>query len=576
MLQIIGQFERVYNLTIQAYQNAGSVKKQDAWFESQLTPWDKSDLLLSITPSLQKEGYALLAEQLSRKFMSLRPDSPLEDLIPWDANSAAPIVQRRMLLIKKQSDEDIRLAKLRERIRISSPWRALLGEDNFWVLSQLAGHDDLSPKIQDMVLRRMREIAETEGQKVACNLIELGTLLNGDAKSRPKNIKQRVQQLLDESERSAGFNEWKAPFLRLRAKHSLSQNNFIDAIKDFKAALDACAERAFGGLRGEIARDGFASELAEHGFIPQNQEVYYRNMIGHMEFPDGTPSFEDTAVECEDFFWSMLYQPYSDVECLVVKSKLQYQAILEDTFGLIEHADWDGLRTWLKKNARNLRHKKLKEARCNSVLLSWVKFLNHFEKTLPQLKTTIPIELRRDVGKVEQHMKNWRVAIAILLEAWPEQAEIADFKRQTPLMLVTDSGDIELAKLLAPLSDVNAQDYKGRTALHAAVTACSPECVSIILERNPLVGDKLTFGENNTALHTAVRLGVPEIVSLIYDAFPGLASQVNDANQTPLAVAQDILNDLPSWQEFMRTQNRRIGSKEDFTNIITLLSNSSV
>lgn len=49
----------------------------------------------------------MLAEQLSRKFMSLGSDSPLEDLIPWDANSAAPIIQRRMLLIKKQSDEDM-------------------------------------------------------------------------------------------------------------------------------------------------------------------------------------------------------------------------------------------------------------------------------------------------------------------------------------------------------------------------------------------------------------------------------------------------------------------------------------
>lgn len=575
LLQIIGLFETVYNITIQAYQNAGSVEEQDAWFESQLAPWDKSDLLLSITPSQQKAGYSLLAERLSRKFISLGSDSPLEDLIPWDIDSATPIIQRRVLLIKEQHDEDVRLERLRERVRISSPWRALFEEDSFWVLSQLAGQDDLSPKIQDMVLKRMRELAETDGQKVACNLIELDALLHGESKKRPKNIKQSVQQLLDESEQSAGYEEWKAPLLRLRAKHNLFQNNFNDAIKDFKAALGACSERAFGGLRGEIARDGFASELAENGFIPQNQEVYYRNMMGYMEFPLGELSFENTAVECENFFWSTLYQPYSDVERLVVKSRLQYEAILKDTFGLIEHADWNGLRAWLQKNTKNFRDKKIKEARHNSVLLLWTKFLNHFEKTLPNLRAITPLELRCEVGKVEQHMKNWRTAIAILLEAWPEQAKIADFKGQTPLMLVADTGDVELTKLLTPLSDVNAQDYKGRTALHAAVTGCSPECVSIILECNPVVSDKITFDEKNTALHTAVRFGAPRIVSLIHNDFPGLASQVNDANQTPLAMAQDILDNLSLWQEFMLKQNRHIGSREDFKDIITVLINSS-
>lgn len=576
LLQIIGLFETVYNLTIQAYQNSDSVEEQDAWFESRLASCDKADLLLSITPSEKKSAYKVLSERLSRKFLNFKPDSPLEDLVPWNIDSEAPIIQRRMLLIKEQHDEDVRLERLRERVRISSPWRALQEEDNFWVLNQLADHDDLSPKIQDIVLKRMREIAETEGQKVACNLIELGTLLNGDSKSRPKNIKQRVQQLLDESEQSAGFNEWKAPLLRLRAKHNLFLNNFIDAIIDFKAALSACSERACGGLRGEIARDGFASELAEHGFIPQNQEVYYRNLIGYMEFPDGTPSFEDAAVKYEDFFWTTLYQPYSDVERLVVKSRQQYEDIFKETIALIANADWDGLRTWLKKNARNLSHRNMKEARRNSMLLLWLKMLNYFEKTLPQLKALTPFELRRDVDHVEQHMKNWRLAISILLESWPEQALIADFKGQTPLMLVIDSGDIKLTKLLAPLSDIDAQDYLGRTALHAAVSGGSPECVSIILELNPLVGAKLTFSEKNTALHTAVRFGVPEIVSLIHDEFPGLASQVNHENQTPVTMTQDILANLSSCQESMRKQNRHIGSREDFTNIITILSNSSV
>jgi hypothetical protein len=573
LLQIIGLFETVYNLTIQAYQNADSAEDQDAWFESHLAPWDKSDLLLSITPSLQESGYALLSERLTRKFMSLEPDDPLEDLIPWDLESAGPIIQRRISLIKQQQDEDIRLAKLRNRMRATSPWRALLEEDNFWVLSQLAHQDDLSQKLQELVLKRMRELAETEGRKVCCNLIELGNLLNSNSKNRPKNIKQRVQQLLDESEHSSGFAEWKAPLFRLRAKHNLFQNNFEDAIKDFKTALGACSERAFGGLRGEIARDGFASELAKDGFIRQNQEVYYRNIVAYMEFPDGAPSFEDAAVECEDFFWSTLYRPYPDVDAFLGKSRLQYKTIIADTFGLIEHADWNGLRAWLQKNAKNLRVQNIKEARRNSVLLSWIKSLNKYEKAFPHHRAIIPIELECELIKVDQHMKNWRTAIAILLETWPEQAKISDFKKQTPLMLVADNGDVELTKLLTPLSDVNAQDYKGRTALHAAVTGRSSECVSMILLNDHLDVLKVT-SEGNTALHMAVRFGFPEIVNLINEEFPALANKVNKANQTSKTMAQDILDNLTSWKEFMLKQNRKIGSREDFTKIFNLFSNS--
>ncbi|HPV45463.1 MAG TPA: ankyrin repeat domain-containing protein [Methylotenera sp.] len=573
LLQIVGLFETVYNLTIQAYQNADSAEDQDAWFESHLAPWDESDLLLSITPSLQQSGYALLSERLTRKFMSLEPDDPLEDLIPWDLESAAPIIQRRISLIKQQQDEEVRLARLRDRMRAASPWRALLEEDNFWVLSQLAHQDDLSQKLQELVLKRMRELAGTEGRKVCCNLIELGTLLNSNSKNRPKNIKQRIKQLFDESEHSSGFDEWKAPLLCLRAKHNLFQNDFEDAIKDFRAALDACSERAFGGLRGEIARDGFASELAKNGFIPQNQEVYYRNIVAYMEFPDGAPSFEDAAVECENFFWSTLYQPYSDVERLVGRPRTQHEALLKDTVGLIAHADWNGLRVWLQKNAKNFHFKNIKEARRNSVLLSWIKFLNHFEKTLPHFRAITPIELQREVRKVEQHMKNWRTAIAILLEAWPEQAKISDFKGQTPLMLVADNGDVELTKLLTPLSDVNAQDYKGRTALNAAVTGGSSECVSMILLNDHLDELKVTF-EGNTALHMAVRFGFPEIVNLIHEQFPVLADKVNKANQTPKTMAQDILDNLTSWKEVMLKQNRKIGSEEDFTKAFNLFSDS--
>jgi hypothetical protein len=295
--------------------------------------------------------------------------------------------------------------------------------------------------------------------------------------------------------------------LNIRAKHRLFQNKFDEARADFKAALDACSERGFSKLRGEIVKNGFATEIVEEGFIPQNQERYFRNMLGYMEFPNGFPSFEDAAAECEEYFWTTLYQPYPGFEHQEGPATVQFRTVFVEIFALIEKADWGGLRAWMQRHAKAFRKTNLKDARRNSVLLQWLKTLRLLESKWPALKAMVPLELAAELDKIEQHMKNWRVAIRLLLEAWPEQARIADFKGQTPLMLVADNGDVELTGLLAPMSVVDAQDYRGRIALHTAVAGRSPECVAVVLERNPDVA-KVAVSEENTVLHTAVRFGV--------------------------------------------------------------------
>ena len=231
-----------------------------------------------------------------------------------------------------------------------------------------------------------------------------------------------------------------------------------------------------------------------------------------------------------------------------------------ETFGLIEKADWDGMRAWMLQHAKEFRKKALKGARCNTVLLHWLKLgpeLSKIGARFPQ--------------KLEAHLKNRKVAIQMLLEAWPEQATIADFKGQTPLMLVADNGDVELTKLLAPLSDIDAQDYIGRTALHAAVSGSSSECVALVLKCSPYVEDRVTIDEGNTALHTAARFGKPDNVRLILDEFPGLAGKANLTGKIPLKIAQEILVNLPRWRDYMQRQNRRIGTKEDFEKIVAYL-----
>lgn len=553
LLQLIGLFGTIYNLTVAASNKANSIEAQDAWFEAQLSPWDKADLLMSILPSLPGETRCtLLAERLTRKFMNLAPDSPLEDLVPLSADDG-PIIERRLLLIEQQRHEDDRLKHLVERVRNASPWRALQAEDNYWVVSQFAHREHLPPAVRDMALQRMRTLAIAPGQKVTCDVVELGWLLHCEPKHRPKDIQQRVRVLLDVAGENIGYEEWEAPLLRLRAKHRLFQNEFALAEKDFKAALDACSDRGFGGLRGEIARDALATAIAQEGFIAQTQQGYYRNMLGYMEFPRGTPSFEDAATECEEFFWTNLYQPYPGIKRQDGPAIIQYKAIFEETFDLIQEADWDGLQDWFRSHAKEFRTTTIKDARRNSVLLQWLKMLRPQGNMLPR------------------HFRgNWRNAIHLVLEAWPEQAKIADFKGQTPLMLVADNGDAELTRMLMPLSDVDAHDHLGRTALHAAAAGRSPECVAIVLECNPDVS-KVTLGEENNALHTAVRFGVPEGVHRITHEFPSLLSKVNADGLTPLDMARDIQENHAEWVTYMHSEHRQTGSKADFDQIVALL-----
>ena len=587
LLQLIPLFQTIYNLTIGAFQNAGTVEEEDAWFEARLAPWDKADLLLSIVPSRKETAYLELAQRLTRKFMAFNADSPLQDLVAlgdpgepgeigeMSANAKA-VVERRCLSLQQEREEDLRLMELLEKVGSSSPWRALEAEPSYWVHSQFVHESTVSPNARTMAIKRMRELATTPGQVVGPLVLELGFLLNGEPKQRPKDIQQRVQSLLDEAEaNSQGYKEWKAPLLRLRAKHRLMQNDFKGASRNFKEALAACSERGFGAVRGKIARDGWATAIAVEGFMPQSHEPYYRSMLWFDMFPDGQVSFEDAATLCEDFFWADLYHPYPGFEREERLTNDVFEAVLGETFGLIEKSDWEGLQLWMKRHAKKLRTLNFKDARRDSVLLLWLKMLHTAEKNLPAIKADLPLHLVDPFKQVENHVLNRRKAIELLIQAWSVQAKIADFKGQTPLMLAADNGNTELTRLLAPLSNVNAQDHVGRTALHSAASGRSPECIAIVLEQNPDVL-KVTKDEQNTALHTAVRFGQPDSVRLILEEFPGLAMHPNLVGDSPLVMAKKLLADLPGWQDFMRKQKRRTGDKADFEAIIFQLEAASL
>lgn len=578
VLQQVALFETIYNKTIQAWHHGNSEAEQDAWFEQQFAPWDHYDLLLSILPSLPwEQRVPLLAERLTRRFMALEPEHGLDDILPSSENDLEAMLGPRIERIRNELEEDERVKMLCQRVKAASPYRALQAEGSFWVLSQFSQSKGLSEKLRQMAWKRMEEVAASPLERGSCRLLELGHLLSGEASTRPEAIRLELQQQLDAAEADeAAWEQWKAPLLRFKARHALYENRLDDAETLFKAALAACSERAFGDLRGEIARDGFAMAIFRSALNRKNHEPYYRNMLHFTEFPSGVPSFEDVAAECEEYFWSTLYRPYPGLEAVEGAAKVNFRAAIDETFGLIESGDWDGFKAWLTKNKNAFHDSDLKDARRNSVLMSSLKWLYELEDKLPMLRVMVPAEVQGELFKVEQHLRNRRQSIRLLLEAWPKQAKIADFKGQTPLMMASNHGDRELVDLLVPLSEVDVHDYLGRTPLHAAVAGRCSACLGAVLAFNPDV-TKVTQGEANTIVHTAVRFGWVEGLHLLLNEFPGLAGAKNHLGQTALEMARELLENYEAWRTFMHEhKGRGIGTKGDFEAMLAFLEERCV
>lgn len=573
VLQLITLFGTIYNKTIQAWHYGHSEAEQDAWFENQFAPWDRYDLLLAIMSSIDWEDrIQLLAERLTRRFFSLDPEQELESILPVSEEDLAAVLRPRLERIQIELDEDKRVQALRLQVKGSSPYRALQNVADFFVLERFSQSNGLSEKIRQMAWHRMAEVASNALDRGTLRLIEFDRLLNCDPSAWPSDIRSIATEKLAEAEEDAeAWELWKAPLLRFKAKHALFENRFDDAEKLFKSALAACSERAFGGLRGEIARDGFAVSITRSALNRKNHEPYYRNMVHFMEFENGVPSFEDAATEVEEFFWGTLYHPYPGLDTLADVSQKSLFSAFKDTFELIEKADWDGFNRWLSKNGNCLRNSDFKDVRRSSALMQSLKWLYEFEDKLPSLRAMTPPELQGEIFKIEQHLRNRRHSIRLLLDAWPEQAKLVDFKGQTPLMMATNHADFHLVELLLPLSEIDVQDYLGRTPLHAAVAGRSLDCLAAVLALNPDVM-RVSHGEENTAAHTAVRFGWVDGLRLLLDEFPGLVEVRNVFGQTPIVMAKELLENHESWRTFMREQKARaIGTRNDFERIVELL-----
>lgn len=561
LIQLLGLFQTVYDLTIRASQENNSEEDQNVWFVSQIPPWDRLGLLLSIMPVNPGQSHApMLANELSKRFSKLTENSLLEDLVIWGPEVAAEIQERIATSWDEENKQNNQIEHLKRKIKSGSPWRALQSETKFEVINHIAQTSAEKPKLKAMAISRLKEVAVGNHQKAGYFLLALGQLLN-DVDKYPKDVQTQVEALLNEAEPLLA-TYWKAPLLRFKGKHALMQNKFHEASEHLCEAFEACQEYSFGPLRAEIARDCWAL-LITNGFNTKKQEKYYLSMVHFLGF-DGPPEpFLDTAAWIERFFWDTLYKPYPGFEREPdpARDDKNIASMLTNTA--------------MEKDSTIFENFLSKAANCRNRTLFGVR-KESFLQLLVKLVLELSMAFKRS-GKVNNAvMQNLRRSISVLVAKWPGQAKLADFKGQIPAMLAANAGEYELLMVLLPASDLATQDYKGRTVLHAAVAGRSRRCVQAVLDVMDDVSKVTKDHEEHHALHTAVRFGEPSVVKLLADEYPGLVIQQNAYGQKPLDLARKILHGVRQWRSTMRQLGRETGSQSDFEEIVRLLEASEL
>lgn len=571
LLQLFALYKGVYNLTIDAWRHCHHLGEaaENQWFDEHLPPWDKHSLLLSITPSLRHRGNQVLAHWLTRQFFDMQPGAPLEDCFPLDAAQAPAILQRKLERIQTFDNEIVRENQLIERIQTSSPWRALQGEASYWVVAQVAQNPAISPVARQAATQRLRELANTPAQTVQTVMLELDAYLNAEKRHRPKDVQARVEALLAEAEVSEGYALWKAPLLQYKAKHLLACNDFAGAERCFKDALEAGRERNYGPFVGEAGRDGLACAVANQRLLTDNHNPYYRAILQGdvVDCSDHIPSIQDVARQAAEYFWNTLYKPYPDVEAEQQRSLAETQKIFRGLMPLFQSGDQAGMQKWVKSH-RKLFASRLPDVDGNSVLMALLKIRAHFQ-AVPQWALQ-----EQQAEAWSAMLKNWQWLIGhIAQQATPKQLDLQDLKGQTPLMLMAEDGDTELvAVLLQAGAKPDLQDIRGLTALHSACKSHVDACVDALLDHPCQL--TITTHEKRSALHTASWAGHVYAVKRLSQLAPALVRGRDVLGQTPLEMAEDLLEHPDKLQALAQERARsgkRCASVSELQEIVHVL-----
>ena len=557
ILQLFALYKGIYNLTVEAWKNCKDKGElaEDMWFEAHLPEWDKESLFLSILPSRKETGIDELATYLSYSFR-INASDVLDDVIGLDPKSHAEIAERTIRKIDNFDEERTKVQELRSRMQQSSPWRALQNEQNYWVVSGVAQSPDLPIRLKEMVANRMRELANTPIEKILVVIPELAYYLDGEIKNRPKDCKNKVQALIEEAEKTEGYDLWKFAILQYKAKHLLAQNSFEEASKYFRDALEDSFKGSYGLMTGEIARDCLAVAVANQKLITNNHEKYYREMLsGGMIESDQIPSIEEVARWAYTYFWEDLYKPYSGIQPKQPLSQTLVQPALDKLFPLLEQNNLAGLKDWLNSN-NALFKSSLPDVEGNSMLMLMLKLFLKAQKVMD--------------AKI---LEVWESLLKDIFEKYPKQLNIPDLKDQTPLMLAVEARETMLVEqMLVAGAKPNIQNYQGMTALHTACKIRAPKVFdAFCIESSDW---NLRTVDGRLPLHTACWSGNIYAVKKLVELVPKQLWKKDHAGFTPLELVENLIEN-PEALSMLEQQSRKngypCGTQQELVKIVEIL-----
>lgn len=578
VLQLIQILKMSYNLTMDAHiECPRNWNEQDRYFDVAIPELYRGDLFLSVMMTASADCTESLVHRLSRIFNDLEAGEDLETLLHFDEASAQEVLRVKKTRWTQWAAEDAERKSANDRIRSKSPWRVLQVMEHYRAVSSLLQDTTLSFKARWQAMQRMRELARTPEQKVGAVISELSLILhNDDRKQQTAASRDQVEELLVEAKELGAEELCKAVWLNYKAKHRLSCNEFDEARVAFKEALIACGERCYGSLHGQIARDGLALELGMpiSTFNLNSYEYYYSNMLLNDAFEedfDPNTTFEDVAVSLAEYFWGDLYKPYPGEQR---EDHLSLASVDEMCAGLklVQEGRQDEMQQWLKCNKSDLGSKRLREVRGDTGLMFLLKMLSDCEA-----KKRHPLMASNGAAaELSTMCESIRETILLIIDAWPKLTDLHDYKCQSPLMLAVNNDEPVIRdRLLLKGADVTKQDFKRRTALHAAVAANSLISLEVLLSaRGGARALKMTDVAEHSILHTAVKMGNPDIVALILSKLPELADTPNCEGQSPRGQAQELAKEEGFYSlivKAMRQEGRDHGSLAGYREVDRLL-----
>lgn len=477
-------------------------------------------------------------------------------MIGHDPESCVEIAERTARKLHNFYEEQTKIQALKARMQQSSPWRTLQNEHNYWVVSSVAQSQDLPIRLKEMSAKRMRELANTPIEKILVVIPELAYYLNGESKNRPKDCKNKIDVLLDEAEKNEGYDLWKFAILQYKAKHLLAQNNFDEASKYFREALEDSFKGSYGLITGEIARDCLALAVANQKLITNNHEKYYREMLsGGMIESDQIPCIEEIARWAYSYFWEDLYKPYPGIKPQQPLGQTLVKPALDKLFPLLEQNNLTGMKDWLNSN-KALFKSNLPDVEGNSMLMLMLKLFLQAQKVMD--------------AKI---LEIWETLLNDIFEKYPKQLNIPDLKGQTPLMLAVEARETLLVEqMLAIGADANIENYQGMTALHTACKIQTPQIFDAFCTESSDWNVRTVDGR--LPLHTACWSGNIYAVKKLVVLVPNQLWEKDHAEFTPLELVEYLIEEpeaLAILAKISQENGYSYGSKQELVKIVEVL-----